>query len=109
MAYDEGVVERVRELLDGHAWVSERSMFVGLAFLLNGNMILGVLGDELVVRVGPDAYDDALEREHARLMDFTGRPMKGLVYVAPEGFSEDSDLDGWVALGLEYASSLPAK
>ena len=109
MAYDEGVVERVRELLDGHAWVSERNMFGGLAFLLNGNMILGVLGDELVVRVGPDAYDDALEREHARLMDFTGRPMKGLVYVGPEGFSEDSDLDGWVALGLEYASSLPAK
>jgi|TARA_B110000263_G_scaffold128249_1_gene111566 hypothetical protein len=77
-------------------------MFGGLAFLLNGNMILG---DELVVRVGPDAYDDALEREHARLMDFTGRPMKGLLYVAPE----DSDLDGWVVLGLEYASFLPAK
>ena len=77
-------------------------MFGGLAFLLNGKMILGY---ELVVRAGPNAYDGAFEREHTRLMDFTGRPMKGLLYVAPE----DSDLDGWVVLGLEYASFLPAK
>lgn len=109
MAYDEGVAERVRSVLDGHAGVSEQRSFGGLAFLLNGNMCCGVLNDELVVRVGPDAYDDAVTRSHARPMDFTGRPMRGWVYVAPDGFSEDAELDGWVVLGVEFASSLPAK
>lgn len=109
MAYDEGVAERIRETLGGHAGVSEQGSFGGLSFLLNGNMCCGVLNDELVVRVGPDAYEDAVGRAHARPMDFTGRPMRGWVYVAPDGFSDDADLDGWTALGVEFASSLPAK
>ena len=109
MPYEEGVAERIRAVLGGHAGVSEQRSFGGLSFLLNGNMCCGVLKDELVVRVGHDAYDDAIERPHARPMDFTGRPMKGWIYVAPDGFGEDADLDGWVALGVEFASSLPAK
>ncbi len=109
MAYDEGVAERIRDVLGGHTGVSEQRSFGGLSFLLNGNMCCGVLNDELVVRVGPDAYDDAIGRAHARPMDFTGRPMRGWVYVAPDGFNDDADLDGWVALGVEFASSLPAK
>ena len=72
-------------------------------------MCCGVLNDVLVVRVGRDAYDDAVARPHARPMDFTGRPMRGWVYVAPDGFSEDTDLDGWVGLGVAFASLLPAK
>ena len=102
MAYDEGVVERVRALLGGRTGVSEQRSFGGLSFLLNGNMCCGVLNDELVVHVGRDAYDDAVARPHAR-------PMRGWVYVAPDGFSEDIDLDGWIALGVAFASSLPAK
>ncbi|MCH8817511.1 MAG: TfoX/Sxy family protein [Chloroflexi bacterium] len=109
MAYNEGVVERVRALLGGRAGVSEQRSFGGLSFLLNGNMYCGVLNDELVVRVGRDAYDDAVARTHARPMDFTGRPMRGWVYVAPDGFSEDTDFGGWIALGVAFASSLPAK
>jgi hypothetical protein len=96
-------------MLGGHAGGSEMRSFGGLSFLLNGNMSCGVLDDELVVRVGPDAYEDAVTQLHARPMDFTGRPMKGWVYIAPDGFSEDADLDRWIALGLEFASSLPAK
>ena len=109
MTYDEGVVERVRTVLDGQTGISEQRSFGGLSFLLNRNMCCGVLNDELVVRVGPDAYDDAVARSHARPMDFTGRPMRGWVYVAPDGFSEDADLDRSVALGVAFASSLPAK
>ncbi|MDA1256897.1 MAG: TfoX/Sxy family protein [Chloroflexi bacterium] len=109
MAYDERVAERVRETLSGHAGISEQRSFGGISFLLNGNMSCGVLNDELVVRVGPDAYDEAVGQPHARPMDFTGRPMRGWVYVATDGFSEDADLETWVALGIEFASSLPAK
>jgi len=68
-----------------------------------------VLDDELVVRVGPDVYEDAVTQLHARPMDFTGRAMKGWVYIAPDGFSEDADLDRWIALGREFASSLSVK
>jgi len=109
MPYDEGLAERIRGGLGGHAGISEMRSFGGLWFLLNGNMSCGVLNDEYVVRVGPGAYDDALAREHARPMDFTGRPMRGWVYIAPDGFGEDAELDGWIALGLEFASSLPVK
>ena len=109
MPYDEGVADRIRSVLGGHAGISEMRSFGGLSFLLNGNMCCGVLNDELVVRGGPDAYDDALAREHARMMDFTGRPMKGWLYVGSVGFSEDADLEDWVALGIDFASSLPAK
>ena len=109
MACDEGVAERVRTVLDRRTGISEQRSFGGLSFLLNRNMRCGVLNDELAVRVGPDAYDDAVARPHARPMDFTGRPMGGWVYVAPDGFSGDADLDRWVALGVAFASSLPVK
>ena len=109
MTYDEGVAERVRTVLDGQTGISEQRSFGGLSILLNRNMCCGVLNDELVVRVGSNAYDDAVERPHTRPMDFMGRPMRGWVYVAPDGFNEDADLDRWVALGVAFASSLPVK
>lgn len=106
MAYDEGLAERIRAIATGCA---ERKMFGGLAFMLDGNMACGVVGDELMVRVGPHAYESAMARPHAREMDFTGTAMKGLVYVDPKGVAEDADLAEWVGLGLTYAAALPAK
>lgn len=109
MAYDEGLAQRIREQLEEREDVREKKMFGGLAFLLGGNMCVGIVKDELMVRVGPDAWADALARPHAREMDFTGRGMKGFVYVGCEGFEDDDDLAAWVARGVAFAGSLPAK
>jgi TfoX/Sxy family transcriptional regulator of competence genes len=109
MAYDEGLAQRIREALDEREDVSERKMFGGLAFLLGGNLCVGIVGDELMVRVGPDAWAEALAEPHAREMDFTGRTMKGLVYVGTAGFEGDSDLEAWVGRGVAFAGALPPK
>ena len=84
-------------------------MFGGLSFMVRGNMACGVIGEELVVRVGKDGHEAALARPHARVMDFTGKPMQGWIYVGAEGVESDAELAEWVELGLEYALSLPAK
>jgi hypothetical protein len=109
MAYDEDLANRVREQLAAEPAVTEKAMFGGLAFLLQGNMAVGLSGAELMVRVGPDASDDALDRPHTRPFDMTGRPMKGWILVAPEGVARERDLAAWVARGVEFARSLPAK
>jgi TfoX/Sxy family transcriptional regulator of competence genes len=109
MAYDEGLAERIRDLLSDERGVSEKRMFGGLAFLLEGRMFVGVVKESLMVRVGPEAYAERLRERHAREMDFTGRPLKGFVYVAPEGFESDADLRRWVGYGVAYARSLPGK
>lgn len=109
MAFDEGLAERVRTMLDEVEGVSELKMFGGLCFMCDGNMCVGIVGDELMVRVGPDGYEAALARPHAREMDFTGRSMRGMVYVDELGISEDDDLGGWIGRGVEFASSLPPK
>jgi TfoX/Sxy family transcriptional regulator of competence genes len=109
MAFDETVAARVREALNSIDGVTEKKMFGGLAFLLQGHMVCGVMRDELMVRVGPAAYDEALARPHARAMDFTGRPMRGMVFVAAAGFTTDTDLEAWVDLGVRHAATLPAK
>ena len=109
MAYDEDLADRVREQLASEPAVAEKAMFGGLAFLLEGNMAVGISGDDLMVRVGPDASDDALARPHTRPFDMTGRPMKGWILVAPEGVAGERDLAAWVARGADFARSLPAK
>lgn len=109
MAYDEILADRVREILVGRIAVTEKAMFGGLSFMIRGNMSCGVIGDELVVRVGKAGHDAALARPHARVMDFTGKPMAGWIYVAPDGLESDPDLTRWVELGLEFAQGLPAK
>ncbi|HEX9188645.1 MAG TPA: TfoX/Sxy family protein [Vicinamibacteria bacterium] len=109
MAYDEGLAERIRELLAEESGVEEKRMFGGIAFLLHGNMSVGVVKDTLMVRVGPDAHPVLVGERHAREMDFTGKPMKGFVYVAPEGLESDADLRRWVDHGVAYARSLPRK
>ena len=109
MAYDEALAQRVRALLADDSTITERKMFGGLAFMLRGKMCVGVQNDELMVRVGPVAYDEALARPHAREMDFTGRPLRGLVYVAPAGLRTRKALVAWVERGVRYAASLPVK
>lgn len=109
MAYDEGVAQRIREVFQDRSDIVERKMFGGLAFMLAGHMCCGVVDDALMARVGPEQYQVALGRPHAREMDFTGRPMKGFVYVAPEGFENDEALHSWVALCEGFVGSLPPK
>ena len=94
----------------GETGVTEKAMFGGLAFLLNGNMAVGISNTgELMVRVGPDATDDALARPHTRLFDMTGRPMKGWILVAEEGVKTKRQLGAWVARGVQFARTLPPK
>ena len=109
MAYDEGLADRVRRELAGDRAVTEKAMFGGLCFLRGGHMCCGIVGDLLMVRVGAAAHDAALAEPHTRPMDFTGRPMRGLVYVEPEGVDGPSALARWVALGVAHAASLPPK
>ncbi len=109
MAYDEQLGERVRRIVASFPEAGERKMFGGLAFLLQGNMCCGVVGDALMVRVGRDSYEAALHEPHVREMDFTGRPMRGFVYVAAEGLTSQGDLRAWVERGARFAQSLPAK
>ncbi len=109
MAYDEGLAHRIREVLASRDDVSEKKMFGGLAFMVRGHTTCGIIGDELMVRVGHDGYLDALAQPHAREMDFTGRPMKTMVYVGIDGFAEDDDLASWIGRGVAVAESQPAK
>ncbi len=109
MAFDEGLAIRVREILERNQEAREQRMFGGLCFLLGGNMCCGIVGETLMVRVGPEAYEEALARPHAREMDFTGRPLRGMVYVDPEGIAEDRDLESWIQAGVSFAGSLPRK
>lgn len=109
MAYDEGLAERVRGILDDRDDVSEKKMFGGIAFMVRGHMCVGIVKDDLMVRVGPEAHEHLIRQPHARPMDFTGRPMKGFLYVASPGLGADVDLERWVGHGLQYAMSLPAK
>lgn len=109
MPYDEGLAERLREVFSTHKDVTEKKMFGGIAFMVSGNMCCGVVNDTLMARVGPDHFEAALKRPHVRKMDFTGKPLKGFVYVAPEGFESDEDLAGWVQVSLDFVTTLPAK
>ncbi len=109
MAYDEGVAERCREYLTDCAGISEKKMFGGLAFMYRGNMLMGIVGEVLMARVGLKEYDAALKHPFVRKMDFTGRPMKGYVYVDSAGFEADADLKRWVELCLRFNASLPSK
>ena len=109
MAYNEDLADRVRVSLAGHRGIAEKKMFGGLSFMLGGNMCCGVVKDDLVVRVGPDGYEDALAEQHARPMDFTGRSLRGMVYIGAEGLQTDKALAKWVMLGVAFAASLPPK
>jgi TfoX/Sxy family transcriptional regulator of competence genes len=106
MAFDEGLAERIRGVLDARSDVDERRMFGGIAFLVAGNMACGVMRDDLMVRMEPDAAA-ALESEPGvRRFDMGGRPMKGWLLVAPEASADDGDLERWVRRGEARASAV---
>lgn len=109
MAFDEGLAQRLREILAAREDVVEKRMFGGLAFMVSGNMCCGVLGEDLMARVGPAQYASLLQLPHARPMDFTGKPLKGFVYVGHEGIASDDELAVWVERCLEFTDALPPK
>ena len=109
MAFDEKLADRVRTALAERKGVSEIKMFGGLCFTVRGNMCCGVNEDELIVRVGPDAYERALAERHVRPMDITGRPLRGFVFVGTDGLGAARSLAKWVERGADFASSLPPK
>ena len=108
MAYDEELAGRVRAVLPRGGAVTERQMFGGLAFMLGGHMFCGIVKDALVARLGSEAADRALTQPHVRPMDFTGRPMKGMVFVEPGGLNGVA-LREWVAAAAAFARALPPK
>ena len=108
MAYDEKLADRVRGILSSDPGLSERKMFGGLAFMLDGNMCCGVVGAELILRLGPERAAAALERSHVRPMDFTGRTMSSMVYVTQEGL-RGAALRKWVEAAAGFTRTLPPK
>jgi TfoX/Sxy family transcriptional regulator of competence genes len=109
MAYDETLASRVRKILSPVAGFSEKKMFGGLCFLIHGNMCCGVLKNELVLRADSGSARDLLRRPHTRPMDFTGRPLKGFVFIENGGLCTDRQLRDWLSLALSFAQSLPRK
>jgi hypothetical protein len=109
MAYDEGLAQRVRELLEDHPGFDEKKMFGGVCFLLHGNMACGIINDDIIVRVGAEKYEELLQLPYARQFDITGRAMKGWVMVSHDGHESDENLSEWIFRGVDYALTLPPK
>jgi hypothetical protein len=109
MAFDLELAERVRRQLGQRPGLTEKKMFGGLSFLLNGNMCCGVYKQELLVRLDPGQTEQALSQPHTRIFDISSRPMKGWILVRQEGLALPADLAGWVQAGLDYAAGLPPK
>ena len=109
MAYDEKIAERLSKVFSEHKGVQEKKMFGGIAFMLRDHMCVGIVDDLLMVRVGPERYEQANKEAHVRPMDFTGRPMRGYVYVEPAGFKTEKSLREWVQKGVSFVKTLPPK
>lgn len=109
MVYDEGLAERVRELISDQQGYEEKKMFGGIGFLIHGNMACGVIREELIIRVGAEKYTDSLLRPHVELFDITGQAMTGWVLVKEPGYRDDQALQDWISQGVAYALTLPAK
>ena len=103
MAYDEHLADRIRQSLDNkRVDYLEKKMFGGLCFMVDDKMCIGIVKDELMARVGPDHYETALSKNGAKEMNFTGRSMKGYVYVEPEGIDEEAELDEYIQMCLDF-------
>ena len=109
MAFSEELAERIRQGLARRKGIEAKKMFGGIGFLLNGNMLVGVWKDSLIVRLGPEEGEEALKEPHVREFDITGRPMKGWVLVEPEGVEGDDQLAGWIDLAVKFVEALPKK
>lgn len=109
MAYDESLADRVREMLAGRRGLNEREMFGGIGFTIDGTMVAGVHGKELIARVAAGDHDAFVREPGARTFDITGRPMKGWLLVGPAGTAKAANLKKWVDRSVEFAATLPAK
>lgn len=109
VAYDEELAARVREIILESTDPVERKMFGGVAFMVRGHMCVGVIKDDLVLRLGDEEAGATLQEDAARPMDFTGKPMKNFLYIAPEGTAKEKDLRAWIARALAFVESLPPK
>lgn len=109
MVFDNELASRLREALATRNDVTEKKMFGGLCFMVGGHMCCGIDSKNFMLRVGPDQYGKALAQRYAKPMDFTGRPLKGFVYVVPEGLKTKRSLARWLGMGLAFVESLPKK
>ena len=109
MPYDEQLAVRIRDRFKDRRGITEQRMFGGLCFMFRGNMICGVEKSNLVVRVGTDHYEKFLKEPHARKMDFTGRPLKGFIYVSADGCKTTAGLKKWTDRAFDFVRTLPAK
>ena len=109
MAYDEDLAQRIRGSLDQVPGIVEKKMFGGVAFMVQGNMACGVHKDMLMVRVGPERYEEMMQLPETKPFDITGRPMKGWLLVEAGGLENEADLKDWLSQGVEFAQSLPPK
>jgi TfoX/Sxy family transcriptional regulator of competence genes len=109
MAFDENLVSRIRAVLSAQPGITERRMFGGIAFLRDGLMFVGVSGNTLMARVGKANYEDSLAHKHVRVMDFTGKPMAGYVFVDAEGTSTKDELAFWVNRSASFVATLPPR
>ena len=109
MAYNEKLAQRIRQKLGSMPAFAERKMFGGVCFLLHGHMACGILNNDVIVRVGKEAYESALALPHTRKFDITGKAMTGWVMVTPEGYASDQELDAWLQKGVDVAVLLPPK
>jgi TfoX/Sxy family transcriptional regulator of competence genes len=109
MVFDESLAARIRDTLARRKGVEEKRMFGGVGFLLNGNMLVGVWKDSLIVRLGADKGEDALLEPHVKEFDITGRPMKNWILVDPEGVVDDDQLKDWIQRAVKFVGKLPKK
>jgi hypothetical protein len=109
MAYDETLARRIRAALQGRTGITEKRMFGGIAFLLHGHMFVGINDDSLMARVGPAEYAHVLTMKHVREMDFTGKPLRGYVYVGAKGLRDDAALESWLTRCASFVGTLPPK
>ena len=109
MAYDENLAERIRAKLKCTRGLSEKKMFGGVGFMINGNMACGVIKQDMVVRLNGDEAEAALQRAHVKVFDMTGKPMKGWILVEPQGVASDKALQAWINQSTAFARSLPPK
>ena len=109
MAFDEALAGRIRRRLARRKNVGERTLFGGIGFLLNGNLLVGVWKESLVVRLGEDEGEEALKEAHVKEFDITGRPMRGWVLVGPAGVQDAEQLSAWIQRAVKFVGAVPAK
>jgi TfoX/Sxy family transcriptional regulator of competence genes len=109
MAYDKGLAQRVREMLEEETGYEEKKMFGGLCFMFFGHMVCGIIREDLIVRVGPNSYEETLKLPHTKKFDLTGKPLKGWVMVLAEAIDDDDDLNRWLQRAVSFVRNLPPK